>query len=721
MIPGSKKKAFNFNDLMMIVALGRKHLRLIMLLSCFCCSGCLFYAVFARSVYYSRAHVEIDTSALPLDSEQVFHDSAINVVMAMLTSPQMLERTASRLGVKAAAAEVTEKLVKKITITRTAYDTLEVQVWAYSRPFALKWCEAMVDEFLRAREDQRVKYRESVVKSFNQEMSQISGKLENSIAEKFEYQVEKNVTGTLIKLNQLKDLPSELVKLKKRIAEFQRIADAIEDPNMGTIEKLSLISSTKSQMQVNVGQMVRPDAGVEAKADDKGVQTSPSLIVLPSMTDSPSAWEALEKEERRLQNALKEAALIYLPGHKKMTDLKKELESVSRAIDLEYEVAKDRFDIQYQDLKNQEKDLEAKLPEYQSLTKKQEKIAQESLLYTDGQLAWNKMYSDMAKQVKTLDWTANKERVNLQFLDVTECPLAPVSPQPIRLLLLALVGGLALSVGVPFLIESLDHTVSSIEEVESTFQIRGLGIIPQISSVEQERPVLLGSDNGDRNLVENFRVVRTNLLSIGSRSNEPRVIMITSSMPKEGKTVVSSNLALSFSTMGAKTLLLDTDLRRGRLHRLFGLRKGPGLSELLFEKATMEEACRPSGKEGLTIMTSGQHVDAGAEMMGTPRFAEIMSELRKRFDRIIIDTPPVLGLSETSIIQAHSDGVLFVIWGGHTPTRNMKVAVESLQANGANIYGFILNRLDLTATTNYYQYYYYSNDYYHNYHAIENA
>ena len=252
--------------------------------------------------------------------------------------------------------------------------------------------------------------------------------------------------------------------------------------------------------------------------------------------------------------------------------------------------------------------------------------------------------------------------------------------------------------------------------------MRGLGIIPQIGN-DAHRPVLLNvsADGEERNLVENFRVVRTNLLAMGTLSKPAHVTMITSAMPKEGKTVVSSNLAISFGQTGARTLLVDTDLRRGRLHRLFGLRKSPGLSDYLLGKVPLEEAIRPSGKENLMVLSAGQHIESGTELLGSNKFSELMKKLRSEYDRIIVDTPPVLGLSETSILQNHVDGVLFVIWSGRTPIRNMKTAIDILSANGANFYGFILNRLDLTATTNYYQYYYYSSDYYHSYHQLENV
>src|SRR5688500_5847044 len=115
---------------------------------------------------------------------------------------------------------------------------------------------------------------------------------------------------------------------------------------------------------------------------------------------------------------------------------------------------------------------------------------------------------------------------------------------------------------------------------------------------------------------------------MGSLSKAPHVMMITSAMPKEGKTVVSSNLAISFAHMGAKTLLIDTDLRRGRLHRLFGYRKSPGLSKLLLGEVSPEEACRPTTHENLLVLSAGKHLDTGTELLGSERFTSLMESLR---------------------------------------------------------------------------------------------
>ena len=317
----------------------------------------------------------------------------------------------------------------------------------------------------------------------------------------------------------------------------------------------------------------------------------------------------------------------------------------------------------------------------------------------------------------------DRDRIKLAYQRITQINENPVSPNRFGLLMYATILGLMLAIGVPFLIEYLDHTLSNLEEVEAAFQLRGLGIIPKLGNNEDQTSLLDRNSPKESNLLENFRVIRTNLLSMGSVTKAPHVVIVTSAMPKEGKTFISSNLAMSFAQTGAKTLLIDTDLRRGRLHRLFGYRKQPGLSGVLLNQVTLDEAIRPTPVENLYMLSAGQHLDTGTELLGSQKFIDILGELRKRFERIVMDTPPVLGLSETSILQNHVDGVLFVIWSGQTPIKSVKAAIEILQSNGANFYGFVLNRLDLNAAANYYQYYYYSHDYYYHYtpRALENS
>lgn len=731
MIPGLKNRVVNFNDVMMYLAIGRKHVRLMVLLLTMTLTAGLVFYIYARPVYYARSLVRIQTISRPVDTETVFRDSAYASIQQRLNAPHLVQRVAASLGVHATEEEIYKKYLKRVRPKLNAEQNLELEVHAFSYYLATHWAEALIREFLLAREEQRAKYKEAVVEAYTAEMAAIAAKLDEQIEDKLDLRDEKSLTETMIELKTLRNVPQELVALKKRLSTLDQLRTSVDAPSLDIVGKLALLSAHNKDNQIQVGELIPSASEATATPNSEqaaGQQTGgensqrPNLVVMPSMIQSAEPWELLDKERRRVQQSIAEASKVYLPGHQKMVALGKELEKIDKALELEYEAARNRLDLEYARLIGKQAELERELANFRKVNERYQKIEKDVNLFETGQLAWRNMYDKMAKQLNIIDYTEDKERLYIQYDGLIEAKTTPVSPNRLRIVIFALGFGLVLMVGVPFLIEYLDHTLTDIEQVESTFRMRGLGVIPLIGAASHDQPVLLNSQSKEhRNLLENFRVIRTNLLSVGSLSKAPHVTMVTSSMPKEGKTVVSSNLALSFAQTGAKTLLIDTDLRRGRLHRIFGLRKEPGLSNYLLEKTSLAEISRPSGHENLTIISAGYHLNNGTELLGSARFVDLMAELRRTYDRIVVDTPPVLGLSETSLLQHLVDGVLFVIWSGRTPIRNMKTSMEILQTNGANFYGFILNRLDLSATTNYYQYYYYSNEYYHNYHALENA
>ena len=735
MIPGLNKRVLNFYDLMLYVALARKHLRLMILLVCASLLAGLTVYIYTRPVYFSRSLVRVDELALPVDSDSVYHDSGMTTLIGTLKSPEIMERTARRLGVNTEYRDIDENYIRELKIIPSPDGGgLEVEVYAYKQSWPAHWAEYMVQEYLKARDEARQKYREEITESWGNVMGEASKKMDADIDTSFDFQDEKDVVHTTIDMKRLSGVPTQLVLIKERIDDLDNVIDKLDDPSLATVEKLSLIDSVDRSATLSVGQVIAPQVSQSGSASEVSGEvnaqptddTQPdsgakSAIVVPSIATAPE-WQTFDKTQHDLQNQIAVASLKYKPGNRKMQVLENQLDGVRKSLELDYQTARNRLELERQSLIEHEHDLDQKLPEYEEINHKYAKLQQDEQLRTAGEMAWRNIYTNADKYINELDYTADKERVNLQYMGILTESANPVSPNKANLFIFSLALAILLAFGIPFLIEYLDYTLSNLEEVETTFQMRGLGVVPQFST-GSNAPVLLGvsDQGGDGNLVENFRLIRTNLLAMGTLSKAPQVTMITSAMPKEGKTVISSNLAVSFVQMGEKTLLIDTDLRRGRLHRLFGLRKSPGLSDVLLGKVPLEDALRPGGQSGLTILSAGQHLESGTELLGSNKFNDLMQTLRGRYERIIMDTPPVLGLSETSILQHNVDGVLFVILSGRTPIRNMKTALDILAANGANFYGFILNRLDLSSTANYYQYYYYSSDYYHSYHALENA
>lgn len=717
MIPGTRKPAFTLHDIFLYVAIASKHARLMVLLICFALTAGLTYYVFAKPVYYSHALIHLDYLVRPLDTEKLYEDGRLSAFITQFTEPHIMRRTARALGVDTDSRELEKKYLFKFRAYFNSEKNIDVEVWPFSADWAHRWTETMVREFLAYRQEKRIEDKNNVISTYSEELKEVVSRLDQQFSEKLDFQDQQDFTKTVILVNSINNLPTDLARLQMRIDEMGRVRIRLQDPALDTVAKLSLISTANdAQTRLSIGQMVDQPGG-EQKDDksqgDKKDKGGNSIVVPPALVTEVHPWEKLAQEQQALKKQIDEGLVKFLPTARALAPLYKELDLINQRLDAELDVAQQRFGLQYQELLNKKADLEGKLPEYQELSRKHSKLLSRLSIFDMSRLPYDNYLASMQKQMNELEFAGEKERINIKYAGLLEVRDDPVSPNRLRILLLSLAAGLGLAVGVPFLIEYLDHTMTNLEEVEHSFRLRGLGVVPQTEATDMFLPASQTDDTVKHGLVENFRVIRTNVLSMGALSKPPHVVMVTSAMPKEGKTVVSSNLAASFALTGAKTLLIDTDLRRGRLHRLFGYRKEPGLSNVLLGEATLEEALRPSPQENLTILSAGRHLDTGTELLGSPQFATFLAGLRDRFDRIVIDTPPVLGLSETSIMQGLVDGVLFVIWTGHTPVRGVKSAIEMLRANGANFYGFVLNRLDLSATQNYYQYYYYSHDYYY--------
>lgn len=717
MLPGTRKRVINFHDVLMYVALARKHLRLMVLLLCSCWLAGLVFYVYARPVYYSRALIRVNQVKQQISAEKDFNEaSRVPGIMKELTAPHIIANTAAKLGVKASHQDVMKYFIKKIIPRKNSEDNIEIECYPYTFDWAKRWTETMLQEYQDYRQQRRMDEMRERLQNYQKQRAEYIKMLDEGHQKLAEIRTEAGVNEAKMKYEKLKTLHEDLVAVEKRLDDVARVRIEILDSSMTTVEKLSRISGVLDSPAIGaIAPTPVPVAQPEGGGSDKGPTPMVLSVVTPSMAHAGSSWRDLERELHGLEVKRQEASLKYLEGHQVMRGIQAEIDSVKAKLDAELITSTEALTHEFNALLDKRKHMNELLPEFDKAyaqflrTQQKDQLAKATLTPIEGLL------QNLDKSVQNDQLAIDNDRMELAYGGMLQINDIPVSPNRFTLFIYTTLLGIMLIVGVPFLVEYLDHTLSNLEQVESAFQLRGLGIIPKVDNADTSVALLDSPEAKEQRLLENFRVIRTNLLSMGSLTKAPHVIMVTSAMPKEGKTVVSTNLALSFAQTGGKTLLMDTDLRRGRLHRFFGYRKQPGLSGVLLNQNTLDEAIRPTPHENLFVVSAGQHLETGTELLGSPKFHELMQELRKRFDRIILDTPPVLGLSETSVLQNQVDGVLFVIWSGYTPIKGVKAAIEMLQANGANFYGFVLNRLDLNATANYYQYYYYSHDYYYQY------
>lgn len=705
----------NFTDLRAFLSIAIKHRRLMLLCLCLGLSLGLAYMVYKRPVYYSKALIHVVSAApLPVDAEVIFQDTRLESVIAQLNAQHIAERTAKTLGLPGRYGTLRSQYVKLQKINVNSERDLVLEVWPYEQWIARDWPAALVDAYLAYRDEKHFEQQERVVKSYQEELVKIRERIEEYSKAKQIFDETHAVDDNARKLSELLRVPWQLTAATEKLNFLATIKKKLETEKLTPTEHLSLLSSSRLRLgQLELGALVPGGAG----ATNEALAAGPDVIVTPDLVGVGEQWQQLEKKQQQLLDQIKEAAKVYLPGHQKMAALNAELEKITQEIETELTLARKRFDLDYSALLSEKQELDRRYQELQTLRKQNEAINKEYELRQAGRLSWEAMYKQLAQAVEKYAYV-DTERTHLQFMGVTDISQTPVSPYRAKVMLIALAIGVLLAVGVPFVIEYLDDTISFDEQVERQLGIRTIGIIPEI-----ERGPTVALDPAadtkdlDHKLAEYFRVIRVNLMSNVHFAGPRQLIMVTSSLPKEGKSMVSLNLAVAFAKLGEKTLLIDADLRRGTLHHAFNISGRPGLGQLLETPAPpLDTALYDTSVENLSFLPCGRHVRSASERIESDVFTGLMTELRGRFTRIVLDTPPVLGLAETSSMVKSADGVILVVWSGKTAMKAVKTAKGMLDANGAKFFGSVLNKLDMNNATTYYYYYYYSYKYYEAYH-----
>lgn len=325
------------------------------------------------------------------------------------------------------------------------------------------------------------------------------------------------------------------------------------------------------------------------------------------------------------------------------------------------------------------------------------------------------------------------EAGQVDVIDLASVPLDPEGAGRGLKLALGLMLGLILGGGGAFMRESLNTRIRQRDEMEQTLRVNSVGVIPRIP-VNGRRvavPVvarvrgMIGragnshgpEGNGATELVtiaqrgsphaEAFRAIRTNLL-FSDAVQSLRTLVVTSPTPEEGKTTTAANLAVAYAQQGLKVLLLDCDLRRARLHRLFNFPREPGLTDVLLGKATCEEVFHEFPVEGMHFIASGVFPPNPSELLGGERMREALKDFRERYELVVLDTPPLVAGPDAAILGSMCDGAVLVVRAGHTEREAAQQAVRQLNAVGARIVGAVLNDPDgeLPKHSSYYSYQY---------------
>ncbi|MBK6434067.1 MAG: polysaccharide biosynthesis tyrosine autokinase [Anaerolineae bacterium] len=364
-------------------------------------------------------------------------------------------------------------------------------------------------------------------------------------------------------------------------------------------------------------------------------------------------------------------------------------------------------------INNQLDDLQVKITDtQQDVAKKQEElgglfsarqIADTQAQITGLQQKLNSLQSNYAALL------ANTQRGALNQLSVIEAaqpPNLPIGPDRLIIILLAAAVGFVMAAAAAYLLEYLDDTFKSPDMVQKTLGLTTLGAVPVMDEVtpgNELAPLI----NDHSATTEAYRVLRTNL-QFASVDRPLHTLMVTSPAPSEGKSMTSANLAAAVARAGRQVILVDADLHRPRLHRVFNLTNNVGVtSALLADHPSVEGLLQETQIPGLRVLTAGPLPPNPAELLGSSRMKDLIAALNAHADMVILDTPPVVALADAAILSTHTDGVLLVLDAAHTRREVARRALASLGQVKARVIGVLLNRVPTRGAGYYYYNYYY--------------
>jgi capsular exopolysaccharide synthesis family protein len=315
------------------------------------------------------------------------------------------------------------------------------------------------------------------------------------------------------------------------------------------------------------------------------------------------------------------------------------------------------------------------------------------------------IYESLLQRTKETGVATELKSSNIRVIDKAERPRAPVTPRTGTNMLLALLSGSVLAFGLAFFFEYLDSRIKTPDELKAHLGLPSLGMVPALDAKtwKDKEPLLhAGVPPG---FAEAFRTVRTNVL-FSSAQEGSRVLVVTSTGPGEGKTTVATNLAISFAQAGQRVLLIDADMRRPRVHSVFGCKQEPGLSNLMVGNARASETVHKTPVPGLWVLGAGRIPPNPAELIGSQRFRDFLASLKEHFDLVLVDSPPVMAVTDAAIVAHAANGVVFVVGAEMTCRNAARAAVEHLEQGRAHFVGAVLNRVELERNAYYYSHYY---------------
>jgi succinoglycan biosynthesis transport protein ExoP len=510
---------------------------------------------------------------------------------------------------------------------------------------------------------------------------------------------------------QLADLKLKVETSQEKLIRFQRekgIVGIDEKQNL-TTSKLDELSKELSATEAD---RIQKEANYELAATG-----NPEL-----MARSPSEMLGhLRERESSLKQEYVQLKTQFGAGYPKVVEVKNQLDEVQSDINAEVKRMATQIKNEYLAAQQRENMVLARMEGQKREANELNQNAIEFNILKRDVDANRQLYEGLLQKLKEASLEAGMHSNNIRVVDSARVPLSPSSPDIPRNLGIGLILGLCGGVGLAFLLESLDNTVRTPEQAEIASGLPSLGVVPQFLRSESPRlqstklTLAQGETSRSAELVaqlrpnseaaECYRSLRTSIL-LSAQDSPPKVLLVTSPLPQEGKTTTSVNCAIVLAQRGSRVLLVDADLRRPGVHRAFGFDRKGGLSTVLAGTTTLESVLKTYPLvPNLSILPAGPPPPHPAELLDASKMRSLIARWREEYDHVIIDTPPALSVTDPVILSVEADSIILVIRSGKTTKDALRRAGELLWQVNARVMGIVVNGIDLGSPDHYYYYY----------------
>ncbi len=516
----------------------------------------------------------------------------------------------------------------------------------------------------------------------------------------------QNDNYSLVKLSQkANEEKKKLEKLEQALQQFVRDSDVITVENKVAVipQKLNDFGKQLADAQARRAELEEQYQQVISRKGDVA-----ALEALPLFASNPTL-RLLQNKLLEVDKKLAELSKKYGPKHPKMIKAMHErkvlLDEKNKEIRKIIELAKNNLALARASEEGMKRVLQAAKQDTQKLN---EQLVRYHALEREVETS-RVLYDALIKTIKEQGVTQDLQKVKVWVVEKAITPDKPAKPKKILNLLLAVILGSLGGIGLAFLVEYFDNTIGTPEELESRFQVPVLGVIEDISQADNKEVKKYLYKQPHSSFSENLKMIRS-LVLLSAPDHPPKSILLTSSIPSEGKTTITVNFAKTLAMQGGRVVVLDGDLRNPSLHDVFGVEDHKGLSSYLAGTAELKTILQPCSPL-IDVIPAGQIPPNPSELLGSKKMKELLAAMEKEYDFVLLDSAPLLSVTDSLTLAAMTDGTILITQVGRTSNDMLKSSLKRLHSIDASILGIIMNRAKISHFDEYNYMGYYATSY----------